>query len=122
VVDLAVDREVAWAAPQGPEFLFRCAACESTVRIALSFHLERGSDPRPLRLFGGGTELVARPCILLVDQCPHGCGAKLGLQLEPGDPALCGTAWPDTPLALGGYRCPRCDGEGVLRLEVQIRE
>jgi hypothetical protein len=93
VVGFSIDREVAWAAPHGPAFLFRCAACEDALGIAFTWRLERGSDPRPLRLVGGGTSLPAKPCILLVDQCPHGCGAKLGLQLEPDDPGLAGTVW-----------------------------
>lgn len=111
-----VEEELAWAAPEGPALLFRCR-CQGLVRIGLRFNLERGSDPRPLRLVGGATPAPARPCILLVDRCPHGCGAKLGLQLEADDPVLASAQLDaDEPLVLGGYRCPRCDGEGRLRI------
>jgi len=83
-VDLRVDRELAWAAPEGPAFRFRCEACDGEVRVALGFGLERGADPRPLRLVGGPSSLPSRPQILLVDHCPHGCGARLGLELGGG--------------------------------------
>ena len=98
-VDLSVERELAWAAPNSPAFLFRCASCGEAVRIRFDWRLERGTAPRAL---------------LLVEGCPHGCGARLGLRLEPDDPWALGTAWPDEDRVLGGYRCPRCDGEGRL--------
>ena len=119
-VDLHVDRELGWEAPNAPAFLFRCAGCQGTVRVLLGWSLERGSDPRPLRLVGGPAPLEAAPHILLVDRCPHGCGARIGLELDADDPGLGGRAWPDQPRILGGYRCPRCDGEGRLRLLVEV--
>jgi len=119
-VDLRVDRELAWAAPEGPAFRFRCEACDGEVRVALGFGLERGADPRPLRLVGGPSSLPSRPQILLVDHCPHGCGARLGLELDADDPGTRQRAWPDAPLVLGGYRCPRCDGEGRLFIQVAV--
>jgi hypothetical protein len=120
-LDLHVDRELGWEAPNAPAFLFRCARCQSAVRVRLGWSLERGSDPRPLRLVGGPTQLRAgRPHIVLVHHCPHGCGARVGLELDPDDPGMGGRAWPDQPLILGGYRCPRCDGEGRLRVQVEV--
>jgi hypothetical protein len=119
-VSLAVDRELAWAAPHAPLFLFRCAACSGAVRITFEWALRRGSDPRPLRIVGGPSPLSPAPRILLVDTCPHGCGTRLGLQLEPEEPGAELRAWPDQPLVLGGYRCPSCDGEGVLSLRVRV--
>ena len=65
---------------------------------------------------GGPTARGAAPRILLVDRCPHGCGARLGLQLDPDDPWALGVAWPDEERVLGGYRCPTCDGEGRLQI------
>jgi hypothetical protein len=120
---LAVDRELAWAAPDALCFRFRCASCAGEVRVGFAWQLERGSAARPLRLVGGPAPLPASPRILLVDHCPHGCGARLALQLEPDDPLLAGRVWPHPPhqpLVLGGYRCPRCDGEGRLRLAVEV--
>ena len=67
-VDLHVDRELGWEAPNAPAFLFRCAGCQGTVRVLLGWSLERGSDPRPLRLVGGPAPLEAAPHILLVDR------------------------------------------------------
>jgi hypothetical protein len=119
-LDLRVERELGWAAPHAPAFNFRCASCQGAVQVRLGWSLERGSDPRPLRLVGGPAPAAAAPCILLVDGCPHDCGARIGLQLDPGDPLLRGRAWPDQPLVLGGYRCPRCDGEGRLRVQVEL--
>lgn len=115
-VDLHVEQELAWCAPAGPAFAFRCQACGGAVEITLRWRLEQGSHPRHLRLLGGPTPLDEAPCILLVDRCPHGCGALLGLRLEPDDPWARGVAWPDAEQTLGGYRCPRCDGEGRLCL------
>jgi len=117
-LELRVDRELAWAAPEGPSFRFRCASCGGLVRVGFRWNLEPGSDPRPLRLVGGPAEPAPR--ILLVDRCPHGCGARLGLQLDPDDAWARGRAWPDEPLVVGGYRCPRCDGEGRLRLQPAV--
>lgn len=111
-----MDRELAWAAPNAPSFSFLCEACQEMVRITFTWNLEQGSDPRPLRLVGGPSEVRPEPRILLVDHCPHGCGARLGLQLDPDDPWATGQVWPDEPRILGGYRCPRCDGEGRLRI------
>jgi hypothetical protein len=51
-----------------------------------------------------------------VECCPHGCGLRLGLQLDPDDPWAASRVWPDEPQVLGGYRCPRCDGEGRLAI------
>ena len=119
-IDLRVERELAWAAPRGPAFLFRCAACGAAVRVELRFQLERGAHPRPLRLVGGAAPCPPVSCILLVDGCPHDCGARLGLQLDPDDPGTSVRLWPDEPLLLGGYRCPRCDGEGRLRLQAAV--
>jgi hypothetical protein len=116
-IDLTVDRELAWAAPHGPSFVFRCTSCDNLVQISFDWQLERGSDPRPLKLVGGPTPEPPAPRILLVDHCPHGCGARLGLQLEPEDPWATTRVWPDEPRILGGYRCPRCDGEGRLRIQ-----
>jgi hypothetical protein len=121
-LSLAVDRELAWAAPEAPSFLFRCARCEGTVRISFDWRLERGTDPRRLTLVGGATPEPPAPCILLVDRCPHGCGTRLGLQLDPADPWATGRVWPDEPAVLGGYRCPRCDGEGRLVIQVLVGE
>ncbi len=116
-IDLHVDRELAWAAPNGPAFAFQCAHCEELVEITFQWNLEQGSDPRRLTLVGGPTAQPSRPCILLVDRCPHGCGARLGLQLDPDDPWARDVAWPDESVVLGGYRCSRCDGEGLLRIQ-----
>ena len=116
-LDLAVDRELAWAAPDGPGFLFCCASCQGSVRIGFTWRLEQGEAPRRLQLVGGATPSPPAPSILLVDHCPHGCGARLGLQLEPDDPWATGRVWPDEPRVLGGYRCPRCDGEGRLVIQ-----
>jgi len=113
-LDLEVEQELAWAAPSAPGFLFRCSACHSLVRVTFAWRLEQGSDPRALTLAGGATSAPAAPRILLVDRCPHGCGARLGLQLDPDDPWARGQVWPDEPRVLGGYRCPTCDGEGRL--------
>jgi hypothetical protein len=117
-LDLRVERELAWASPHAPAFTFLCAACSQPVRITFVWRLEQGSDPRPLRLVGGPHSLSPEvPRILLVDDCPHHCGARLGLQLDPDDPWAQGRAWPDEPQILGGYRCPRCDGEGRLWIQ-----
>jgi len=116
-IDLSVDRELAWMAPNSPGFAFLCASCGGQVEITFDWKLEQGSDPRRLLLVGGPTPLRPHPCILLVDLCPHGCGAKLGLQLDPEDPWAQGVAWPDESVVLGGYRCPSCDGEGRLRIQ-----
>lgn len=113
-LDLTVDRELAWAAPEGPGFFFRCASCQRLVRVGFNWRLERGAAPRQLRLVGDAAPSPPLPRILLVDHCPHGCGARLGLQLEPDDPWATARVWPDEPRVLGGYRCPRCDGEGRL--------
>ncbi len=115
-VSLAVDQELAWQAPAAPRFLFACAGCEGIAAVTFAWSLEQGEDPRRLQLAGGPTELEPRPKILLVDRCPHGCEALLGLQLEADDPWAQGTAWPDEEHVLGGYRCPRCDGEGLLKI------
>ena len=115
-LSLAVEQELAWRAPEAPSFLFACAACEGEVSLTFAWRLALGSDPRPLRLAGGPTALEASPRIMLVDLCPHGCGATLGLQLDPDDPWARGTVWPDEEKVLGGYRCPRCDGEGILNI------
>ena len=115
-LDLRVDRELAWAAPHGPAFTFSCSSCAAAVTIAFAWRLERGEDPRRLQLVGGATPSPPAPRILLVDRCPHGCGARLGLQLDPDDPWAAGRVWPDEPRVLGGYRCPRCDGEGRLAI------
>jgi hypothetical protein len=115
-LDLTVDRELAWAAPDGPAFTFQCAGCQALVQIAFAWRLERGSDPRQLQLVGGATPSRPVPRILLVERCPHGCGLRLGLQLEPDDPWAASRVWPDEPQVLGGYRCPRCDGEGRLAI------
>jgi hypothetical protein len=119
-IDLRVDRELGWAAPDGPRFLFRCPRCDADIAVALRWTLDRGSDPRPLRLVGGPTPSPPTPCILLVDRCPHGCGAKLGLQLDPQDPWTRSSARGDASIVAGGYRCPRCDGEGRLRLQLVV--
>lgn len=115
-LSLAVDQELAWRAPGAPAFLFACAECEGLVSLTFAWSLAAGSDPRPLRLAGGPTELEEAPRILLVDGCPHGCGATLGLQLDPDDPWANDTVWPVEERVLGGYRCPRCDGEGILNI------
>ena len=116
-IDLKVDRELAWMAPNSPGFAFLCAHCGGQVEVTFDWSLEQGSDAHRLLLVGGATPLRPRPNILLVDLCPHGCGAKLGLQLDPDDPWARGVAWPDESRVLGGYRCPRCDGEGRLRIQ-----
>ncbi len=113
---MAVDQELAWQAPGAPRFLFACAGCEGVVAVTFAWSLEQGSDPRHLRLAGGPTEVEESPRILLVDRCPHDCGALLGLQLDPEDSWANDTVWPDKNRVLGGYRCPRCDGEGVLKI------
>ncbi len=115
-VNLAVEEEIGWAAPQAPSFLFQCDACQELVRITLSWQLKRGATPRHLELVGGPSPRPPSPQIILADSCPHGCGAPLGLQLDPHDPLLAGQVWPDQALVLGGYRCPGCDGEGVLEV------
>jgi hypothetical protein len=119
-LDLTVDRELAWAAPNSPAFTFLCTSCQGPVRITFAWSLERGSAPRHLRLVGEPGQQPEIPCILLVDHCPHGCGTRLGLRLEPGDPWALGRVWPDESQILGGYRCPSCDGEGRLRIQPVI--
>jgi hypothetical protein len=121
-LDLTVDRELAWEAPHAPGFLFQCEKCQARVRITFAWHLEQGSAPRPLQLVGGATPAPEMPRILLVDRCPHGCGARLGLQLDPDDPWARGQVWPDEPRVLGGYRCPTCDGEGRLVIQPVVEE
>jgi hypothetical protein len=112
-----VSEEIGFAAPHAPAFLFRCATCMGLVRVSFHWALEAGADPRPLRLVDKtNTAAPLLPRIILVDDCPLGCGARLGLQLDPEDPTLGGKAWPDETLILGGYRCPKCDGEGRLAL------
>ena len=120
-LQLAVDRELAWAAPDAPGFLFQCERCQGQVRITFVWRLEQGSAPRTLQLVGAKTPSPAEPRILLVDHCPHGCGARLGLQLDPDDPWARGQVWPDEPRVLGGYRCPTCDGEGRLVIHPTIQ-
>jgi len=115
-LDLAVEQEIAWMAPNAPAFAFCCAGCGGHVEITFRWSLERGDHPRALTLVGGATPLPSSPQILLVDRCPHGCGLKLGLQLSPDHPWAWGVSWPDEADVIGGYRCPRCDGEGRLRI------
>jgi hypothetical protein len=117
-IDLATPRELAWRAPFAPGFLFACAACGAAVRVTFEWRLEAGSDPRPLRLVPPASRPdPERPRLLLVDACPHGCATLLGFELDPADPALASDRfWPDEARTLGGYRCPRCDGEGLLVL------
>ena len=119
-LSLAVERELAWRAPDGPAFLFACAGCGGIVSISFAWSLVQGSDPRHLRLAGGPADLQESPRIMLVDACPHGCGAQLGLQLDPDDPWARDTVWPDEDRVMGGYRCPRCDGEGVLQIRPMV--
>ena len=121
-LDLRVERELAWAHPDAPSFGFVCPACAGVLRVTFEWQLERGSHARTLQLVGGPTPLGDTPArILLVDHCPHGCGARLGLQLDADDPWARGRVWPDEFRVLGGYRCPRCDGEGRLRIRPVLR-
>lgn len=120
-VSLQVDQELAWMAPGAPAFTFVCTNCQGRVEVAFEWGLERGSAPRRLTLAGGPTPLHPQPRILLVAECPHGCGSRLGLQLEPDDPWALGVVWPDESRVLGGYRCPGCDGEGRLRIQPLVR-
>lgn len=115
-VEVAVPEELAWAAPQAPRFLFACPRCDETVAVTFAWSLERGAAARQLQLVGGASAHPPRPAIVLVDVCPHGCKTKLGLQLTPDDPWTQDRNWPDEDRILGGYRCPRCDGEGRLRI------
>lgn len=115
-LDLRVDEEIAWAAPHGPRFRFACPACEQLLAITFDWSLEQGQAARRLQLVGGASASPPQATILLVDRCPHGCGLQLGLQLTPDDPWAHGRNWPDEDRVLGGYRCPRCDGEGRLRV------
>jgi hypothetical protein len=114
-VELKVERELAWEHPHGPAFPFRCPHCERVLRITFDWQVERGADPRSLRVVAA-TARPPEPAILLVHPCPHGCGARLGLQLRADDPWAAQPLWPDDPSILGGYRCPTCDAECVLRL------
>ena len=98
-IDLKVDRELAWMAPNSPGFAFLCAHCGGQVEVTFDWSLEQGSDAHRLLLVGGATPLRPRPNILLVDLCPHGCGAKLGLQLDPDDPWARGVASTALPIA-----------------------
>lgn len=115
-MELAVSAEIAWKAPQAPRFRFQCFACKGLLVVTFRWHLEAGADPRPLRLAGDGASLPKVPRILLVDSCPHGCGLRLALRIEPDDPWAESRVDPDEEHILGGYRCPRCDGEGRLRI------
>ena len=115
-IDLRVDEEIAWAAPQSPRFRFACPSCRRHFTIGFTWSLEAGEAPRRLQLVGGASPSPPRPAILLVDHCPHGCGLRLGLQLYADDPWAHEQNWPDEDRILGGYRCPRCDGEGRLRI------
>lgn len=118
-VDLHIDRELAWAHPNSPSFLFGCPRCEKLVRVDFVWQLERGAAARRLRLVGGSRR-DGPPRLLLVAHCPHGCGTQLGLELDPDDPWAQGQAWPGEDEILGGYRCPRCDGEGRLRIRPRV--
>jgi hypothetical protein len=113
-LQLSVDRELGWQHPNAPSFLFRCQRCGGQLEITFRWRLQRGSDPRRLQLVGGATPQAPLPRIVLVDRCPHGCGTRLGLQLDPDHPWARGVVWPDEDRVLGGYRCPTCDGEGQL--------
>ena len=119
-VDLAIPAEIAWAAPQAPRFRYQCASCQKLVVVTFAWSLEAGAAARPLRLAGGGSGQPPAPRILLCDHCPHGCGLHLGLRLEPDDPWATARVEPGVETVLGGYRCPRCDGEGRLRIAVMV--
>ncbi|MBW2730807.1 MAG: hypothetical protein JRH20_00355 [Deltaproteobacteria bacterium] len=115
-LDLHIPHELAWQHPQSPSFLFRCPRCDEQVHIRFAWQLQRGSAKRHLRLVGEKGTPDGPSRLLLVDHCPHGCGALLGLELDPDDPWAQGQCWPDEDQTLGGYRCTRCDGEGLLRI------
>lgn len=119
-LSLAVPQELGFAHPDAPGFLFQCTACQKPVRITFAWRLERGNHPRHLQLVGGASAAAVQPRLILVQHCPHDCGTRLGLQLDPDDPQLSGVVWPDTPLVLGGYRCPKCDGEGRLWMQMVV--
>jgi hypothetical protein len=117
-VDLAVERELAWREGSWPIFGFVCVRCHALLHLAIEWRVEPGGAPRPLFPWegGGGVEPPA-PRLVLVARCPHGCDQALGFRLEPRDPAFLGPPLEgDEELVLGGYRCPRCDGEGRLIL------
>ncbi len=119
-LSLELDREIAWQAPHAPAFAFRCQACDAAVELSFRWALERGDHPRPLRVVGGPAPQAAAPGILLVHPCPHGCGQRLGLQLSADLPWAQGVVWPDEDRVIGGFRCPRCDGEGRLRISPRL--
>lgn len=120
-MDFAVEREIAWQAPQAPRFRFRCTSCEAFVVVTFSWKLEAGAAPRTLRIAGEAASLPPAPRMLLVDSCPHGCGLRLALRLEPDDPWAQSSVTPQEDRVLGGYRCPRCDGEGRLRIRALVQ-
>ena len=117
-----VPAEIAWAAPQSPRFRFLCEACEALTVVTFAWKLEAGAAPRRLRLAGGASSNSPEPRMLLVDYCPHGCELRLGLCIEPDDPWAESRIEPDEDRVLGGYRCPRCDGEGRLRIRVLVEK
>ncbi|MCA9669170.1 MAG: hypothetical protein KC503_26420 [Myxococcales bacterium] len=121
-VDISVEREIAFAAPNSPRFPFACPSCSKLVAISFEWHLVVGDAPRRLEVVGGAARRPElEPAILLVDECPHGCGCRLGLQLRSDDPWAQAAHDIDDIAVLGGYRCPRCDGEGILELGPVIR-
>jgi hypothetical protein len=115
-LELSFEKELAFRAPHSPGFLFACPHCGGHVRIGFRWTLRKGADPRRLQLVGGAANAPQKPALLLVDDCPHGCELTLGLQLFADDPWANDRNWPDEDRTLGGYRCPRCDGEGVLEI------
>jgi hypothetical protein len=120
-VDWRFAEETAWSEGNAPTFGFRCLECHSVVHIAFLWRVERGAAPRPLRLVvPSESGRAPEPLGLLVARCPHGCGLKLGFQLEPEDRWNRGSLRPGSELVIGGHRCPRCDGEGRVVLAPQI--
>lgn len=120
-VDLQVEQELAWRAPHSPRFPFHCPTCSGRVVLSFRWSLEPGANARPLRVVGGSRSAPLQSCVLLVDHCPHGCGATLGLQIPPDDPWATEQVDAQIDHVLGGYRCPHCDGEGRLRIGLRVQ-
>lgn len=122
-LDLHPPEELAWREGEAPTFGFACARCAAFLHLQLAWRVEVGAAARVVDLLeAGGPGEAPAPRLLLVADCPHQCGQRLGLRLDPDDPSLEGPLDDGAALVLGGYRCARCGGEGRLCLTPLLRE